>query len=91
MTRRPVSSSMFISLSYDAPGQYAECELHSGAIWRLGEFPEPLFEQWCAAASQGKFFHHWIRDIFEVEWLRDIGGRELRHAPAPGTMAPACS
>ena len=82
MRRTKVNSSMFIALSYDERSRELELELRNGAIYLAHEIPAKLVMQLLEAPSKGRFFHRWIRDIFDVELVRDIGARELQ-SPQP--------
>lgn len=75
MMRVKVDSSMFLALSYNHRNQLLELECRDGSILHCFEIPQVLFEQMVTAPSKGKFYHRWIRDIFEIHVYRDVGGR----------------
>lgn len=86
MKRTKIKSSMFIALSYDERTRELELELQNGAIYLVSDVPAKLVEQLLLAPSKGRFFHRWIRDIFEIIITRDIGAREL-FKPIPLKLA----
>lgn len=78
--RTRVRSSMFIALSYDSTQALLELELHNGSILHCEEIPTVLVRAMLKAESKGKFYHRWIKDIFETHVRRDVAGRVFRRA-----------
>lgn len=77
MKRWRVESSMFIAINYDPKTLVMELELHDGSVWRYLEIPSPIVRDMLDAESKGKFFHAWIRGLFERVVVRDTAGRDL--------------
>ena len=83
MTRYPLRSSMFIAASYCATSRALELELHHGAIYLVHDVSPCLVQAFLSAPSKGRFYQRWIQDLFELELVRDLGGRRCRRAAAP--------
>ncbi len=61
MERKNIESSMIESIGYDANSSTLEVEFKSGEVWQYFDFPEPLWYEFEASGSQGKFFHREIK------------------------------
>ncbi len=82
--RCKVESSMFLAMAYDAEQEILELELRDGSIYRYYQVPRVLVRQMYTADSKGKFYHCWIKDLFEGEVVQDLAGRRL-YQDATGT------
>lgn len=81
-TRIKVDSSMFMALTYELECRELVLELHDGSVWKYFDVPEHLVRSMLDAESKGKFYHAWIKELFEYEVVRDVGGR-MTLPPAP--------
>ncbi len=75
--RCKVESSMFLAMAYDAERELLELELRDGSIYRYHHVPRVLVRQMYTADSKGKFYHNWVKGLFEGEVVQDIAGRRL--------------
>ena len=61
MDRKNIESSMISSIGYDAVISILEIEFKSGPVWQYFDFPEPVWYEFEASDSKGKFFHREIK------------------------------
>lgn len=64
MDRKNIDSSMLRSIGYDAESSTLELEFNGGVVWQYFDFPESLWYEFEAAASQGKFFLSEIKNQY---------------------------
>lgn len=65
MDRKPVNSSMMVSIGYDSSSGTLEIEFKGdGAVWQYYDFPEAMWHEFENAESQGKYWHANIKKKF---------------------------
>lgn len=52
---------MICSIGYDAVNSTLEIEFKSGQVWQYFDFQEPIWYEFEASDSKGKFFHREIK------------------------------
>lgn len=67
MRRKPVDSSVFSSVGYDADNQMLEIEFISGDVYRYFLVPQRVHRELLAADSPGRYFGAEIRDRYPTE------------------------
>jgi len=75
MKRRPVNSSMMVSVGYDATHSILEIEFRSGHVYRYFAVPRSVFQGLLNAASIGRFFHAHIDRAYPVEMVQSLPAR----------------
>ncbi|NOT49594.1 MAG: KTSC domain-containing protein [Acidobacteria bacterium] len=63
MTRQRVSSSSIRSVGYDPENRILEIELKHGGIYQYFEVPEEVHSDLKAAASVGRYYTKYVRNI----------------------------
>ena len=61
MDRQAVSSSNLSSVGYDPVTQTLEIEFHGGRVYQYSGVPESVHRGLMGAASQGSYFHEYVR------------------------------
>lgn len=65
MDRQFVTSSMMVSIGYDASQGVLEIEFKSdGSIWQYYDFPESMWNDFQFCDSHGKYWHASIKNAF---------------------------
>ncbi|MGH9891236.1 MAG: KTSC domain-containing protein [bacterium] len=62
MDRTSVTSSVIVSVGYDAASQTLEIEFRSGRVYQYFGVPEHVYSGLMGAASRGNYFDTHIRD-----------------------------
>ena len=61
MERKYITSTMIRSIGHDPENSTLEIEFNDGAIWEYFDFSESDWYAFEGAASQGKYFHSFIK------------------------------
>ena len=69
MKRNPVTSSIVVSVGYDAKSLTLEMEIHGGSVYQYFDVPEFEFQSLMQADSHGKYFNANIRDHYRYTKL----------------------
>ena len=64
MERQHVISSNIASIGYDHDNMILEIEFLKGAIYRYHNVPQSIYDELITAASHGKFFAAYIKNIY---------------------------
>ena len=67
MRRRRLTSSVLISVGYEADNQTLEIEFTSGDVYRYFMVPHRVHRELLAADSPGRYFGAEIRDRYPTE------------------------
>lgn len=70
MKREPVESSNLASIGYDAAKQILEIEFNHGGIYQYFDVPEEEYEELMSANSNGSYFVHNIKDVYEYDRIK---------------------
>lgn len=62
MERETVSSQAIQSVGYDAGAQTLEIEFTNGTIYQYYNVPEPVYQEFMASDSKGKFHHVYLKN-----------------------------
>jgi hypothetical protein len=62
MTRNPVTSSVLHSVGYSKSRKVLEIAFRHGGVYRYFGVPETVYHHLLQAESQGRFFHHSVRN-----------------------------
>ena len=65
LQRQKVESSNIRSIGYE--NKTLEIEFHSGGTYRYNEVGEEVYKSFLEAESKGKYFHQYIKGVFECE------------------------
>jgi hypothetical protein len=71
MRRRPVDSSVLLSVGYDPERQILEVELATRRVYRYYPVPELVHRRLLQAPSVGQYFNAEIRDHYECVRVDD--------------------
>jgi len=71
MKRRPVSSSVLVSVGYDDETNTLALEFHNGKVYRYFEVQPFVHSELLAANSLGGYFARHIRDQYPYEQVWD--------------------
>jgi hypothetical protein len=63
----PVESGLFSSAAYRASAQQLYVRFQDGKIYRFFDCPATVYDEFIAAASQGRYFSQQIRNRFRFE------------------------
>ena len=66
----PVESGLFSSAAYRSSAQQLYLRFHDGKIYRFFDCPVIVYDEFLAAASQGRYFSQQIRNRFRFELVR---------------------
>jgi KTSC domain len=69
MHRRPVESSVLVSVGYDRKRRVLEVELVSGAVYQYLAVPPKDFMALLAAESVGRFYNKHIKATYDYREL----------------------
>ena len=64
MRREPVQSSNVTSVGYDAQTQTLEVEFQQAGLYQYFDVPQPVYEVFLSAPSQGQFLSQQIRGVY---------------------------
>lgn len=64
MERELVTSSTVVSVGYEPTTETLEVEFKNGGVYQYYNVPEPVYEQFKAAESLGKFLHVYIKPAY---------------------------
>lgn len=64
MDREPVTSSTVVSVGYEPTTETLEVEFKNGGVYQYYNVPEPVYQQFVAAESLGKFLHVYIKPAY---------------------------
>jgi hypothetical protein len=64
MERESVSSSTVASVGYAADSQTLEVEFIKGGVYQYYNVPEPVYQEFMASESKGKFMHVYIKPAY---------------------------
>ena len=64
MEHTPVTSSVILSVGYDAETQVLEVEFIRGAVYQFSGVPREVYDGILVADSKGKYFHANIKNIY---------------------------
>jgi non-ribosomal peptide synthetase component F len=70
MNRTPVNSSNLRSVGYTSNTRILEIEFNTGTVYEYYDVPENIYQQLMAASSHGKFFHAYIKNVYNYKQLR---------------------
>lgn len=71
MTRTPVSSSMLVSVGYDATNKVLEIEFTDGQIYDYQNVPQETFNDLMSSTSKGHYFRGSIKNQFSTNETYD--------------------
>lgn len=74
----PVESGLFSSAAYRASVRQLYLRFHDGKIYRFFDCPVPVYNEFVAASSKGRYFSQQIRNHFRYEMVRR-GSSGSRH------------
>ena len=66
----PVESGLFSSAAYRASARQLYLRFQDGKIYRFFDCPVTVYDEFIAAASQGRYFSQQIRNRFRFELVR---------------------
>src|SRR5215469_10331753 len=66
----PVESGLFSSAAYRASARQLYLRFRDGRIYRFFDCPVTVYNEFIAAASQGRYFSQQIRNRFRFELVR---------------------
>jgi hypothetical protein len=66
----PVESGLFSSAAYRASARQLYLRFQDGKIYRFFDCPVTVYDEFIAAASQGRYFSQQIRNRFRFESVR---------------------
>lgn len=66
----PVESGLFSSAAYRASARQLYLRFQDGKIYRFFDCPVTVYNEFIAAASQGRYFSQQIRNRFRFELVR---------------------
>lgn len=91
MKRKPVISTTFSAVGYDAQRKILEAVFRDGDIYQYFQVPKGLWLRFMLAPSKGGFFARHIRDVFEYRKTGNIRGGEalVNMSGADNRMAEA--
>lgn len=91
--RDPVDSSAIASLGYESESQVLELEFRGGGVYRYFDVEQEVYEGLLVAASMGRFFSNYIRNVYPCVQVEPAGrggaagpGGEPRCFSASGPM-----
>ena len=64
MERKPVQSSMFLSVGYDRREKLLEVEFVSGRVYQYLDVPASEYRDLMRAESKGSYFNNHIRECY---------------------------
>jgi hypothetical protein len=67
MNRQAVQSSNLASVGYDSHAAILEIEFNSGSVYQYYGVPTAIHEGLMSADSHGRFFHAYIRDVYQYQ------------------------
>jgi hypothetical protein len=68
--REPVVSSAIRSVGYDPERCVLEIEFNSGSVYQYFGVPPDTHRQLMDAASRGKYFEQFVRDVFDYRQVQ---------------------
>jgi len=80
----PVESGLFSSVAYRASARQLYLRFQDGKIYRFFDCPVTVYDEFIAAASQGRYFSQQIRNRFRFELVRRgiFGNRNCANSQA---------
>lgn len=73
MYRDPVDSSAIASLGYESESQMLEIEFRGGKVYRYFDVEQEVYEGLLVAASMGRFFSNYIRNVYPCIQVEPAG------------------
>jgi hypothetical protein len=67
MNRQFVQSSNLASVGYNSQAAVLEIEFNSGSVYQYYGVPKAIYEGLMSANSHGRFFHAYIRDVYQYQ------------------------
>lgn len=64
MEREMVDSSTILSIGYEPANSTLEIEFKNGGLYQYFNVPEPIYQQFMASDSKGKFLHVYIKPAY---------------------------
>lgn len=64
MERESVGSSTVLSIGYEPTNSTLEVEFKNGGLYQYYNVPEPIYQQFMASDSKGKFLHAYIKPAY---------------------------
>lgn len=64
MERESVDSSTVLSIGYEPTNSTLEVEFKNGGLYQYYNVPEPIYQQFMASDSKGKFLHAYIKPAY---------------------------
>lgn len=62
-----VLSTAINSIGYDEAEEILEIEFSSGGVYQYSGVPQYLFDEIVAVLSKGRFFHDFIRNVYDYD------------------------
>src|SRR5690349_9578284 len=81
----PVESGLFSSAAYRASARQLYLRFQDGRIYRFFDCPVTVYNEFIAAASQGRYFSQQIRNQFRFQLVRGSSGN-LGIASSPPSL-----
>jgi hypothetical protein len=72
--RRPVDSSLILSVGYDLASSVLEVEFVGGKVYEYYDVPLSVYSALMGAESVGSFFNDHIRDMYPYAAVEAEGG-----------------
>ena len=66
LIEKAVESSWITDLVYNRPNRVLTMRMSDGKSYSVPGITRELFERWLNSPSKGKFFHKYIKDIYQV-------------------------